>query len=73
MVAADNPAVPIDRRIPAYVTFDLRLAWRPSKRLELSVTGQNLAGTHREFNPTFVTTQQTEVGPAIFGKLTLRF
>lgn len=70
---ADNPAVPIDRRIPAYVTFDLRLAWRPSKRLELSVTGQNLAGTHREFNPTFVTTQQTEVGPAVFGKLTLRF
>ena len=31
-----------DQPIPPYWEFDLRLAWRPSPDLELSVVGQNL-------------------------------
>jgi iron complex outermembrane receptor protein len=57
--------------IPSYVTFDLRLAWRPTRRLELALVGQNLAGSHREFNPVY--TQPTEVSRSIFGKLTWKF
>ncbi len=59
--------------IPSYVTFDLRLAWRPTKALELALVGQNLAGSHREFNPTFISTAITEVGRSVYGKLTWRF
>ncbi|HEU5070316.1 MAG TPA: TonB-dependent receptor [Verrucomicrobiae bacterium] len=71
---AEMPGLtPEARRIPAYVTFDVRVAWRPSEHVELSVGGQNLAGFHREFIPTYVSTQRTEVGPGIFGKITLRF
>jgi iron complex outermembrane receptor protein len=71
---ADMPGLtPAERRIPAYVTFDVRLAWRPAEHVELSVGGQNLAGFHPEFIPTYVSTQRTEVGPSVFGKITLRF
>jgi iron complex outermembrane receptor protein len=65
--------VRVDVDIPSYVTFDVRLAWRPVKQLELTLVGQNLAGSHREFNPTFVSTQATEVSRSIYGKLTWRF
>ena len=60
-------------RIPGYATFDLRLAWRPLKNLELSVVGQNLGGSHREFNPTFSSSQFTEVSRSVYGKVTWRF
>lgn len=76
-VAGPGSAIPglaaSDRQIPSYVTFDLRLTWRPLENVELSLVGQNLAGSHREFIPTFFSTQQTEVSPSIFGKLTVRF
>lgn len=32
--------------IPAYLTMDMRLAWRPRKHLELAVVGQNLLQPH---------------------------
>ena len=36
--------------IKAYVTLDLRLAWRPYKDIELSLVGQNLlAQKHLEY------------------------
>ncbi len=38
------------RRIPAYTSLDFRLAWSPSKDLELSLVGQNLLdSSHQEF------------------------
>jgi iron complex outermembrane recepter protein len=69
------PALPSpSTTVPSYVTLDLRLAWRPIKDLELAVVGQNLVGSpHREFNPTFVSTQYTEVGRSVYGKITWRF
>lgn len=62
-----------DPQIPSYATLDLRLAWRPTQGLELALVGQSLAGSHREFNPTFISTQVTEVSPSVYGKLTWRF
>ena len=59
--------------IPSYFTFDARLAWRPTKGLELALIGQNLAGRHREFVPTVLSTQFTEVGPSVYAKLTWMF
>jgi iron complex outermembrane receptor protein len=39
-------------RVPAYTAVDLRLGWRPTPRLELSLQGRNLGGGHVEFgNP----------------------
>ena len=57
--------------IPGYVTFDLRLAWHPVRQLELALVGQNLAGSHREFNPLY--TAPTEVRPSVYGKITWKF
>lgn len=62
-----------DELIPSYVTVDVRLAWHPTRDLELALVGQNLAGSHREFNPTFISTQVTEVSPSVYFKLTWRF
>lgn len=59
--------------IPGYVTFDVRLAWRPVRNFEISVVGQNLAGSHREFNPTFMSSQYTEITPSAYVKLTFKF
>jgi len=38
------------RRVPAYTSLDMRLAWSPSKDFELSLVGQNLLeSAHQEF------------------------
>ena len=63
----------VDQSIPSYVTVDVRIGWHPTKDLEISLVGQNLAGSHREFNPTFISTQVTEVSPSVYGKVTWRF
>jgi iron complex outermembrane receptor protein len=71
---APQPGVPADSgTIPSYVTFDLRLAWRPKSSVEFSLVGQNLAGPHLEFAPTFVSTQRIEVPRSVFVQLSLRF
>jgi iron complex outermembrane receptor protein len=59
--------------IDEYATCDLRLAWRPVAKIELSLVGQNLLdGGHVEFvQETF--TLPTEVGRAVYGKLTYKF
>lgn len=60
--------------VPAYITLDVRLAWRPSPKWELAVVGQNLLDDrHPEFYPTTIGTQRTEVERSVYGKVTLRF
>jgi iron complex outermembrane receptor protein len=57
--------------VPSYVAVDARLSWRPRADLELSVTGQNLAGpAHGEF--TSVTTRAS-FGRVVFVKVVSRF
>lgn len=62
--------------IPAYVQLDLRLAWRPSRNLELALTGQNLLDQrHSEFLPGAFGTlgQPREIQRGVYGKVTWRF
>lgn len=60
--------------INSYVALDVRVAWRPTKKLELAIVGQNLGSSHHaEFSPTFISTQQTEVRASGYGKVTWHF
>ncbi|NQU07062.1 MAG: TonB-dependent receptor, partial [Candidatus Abyssubacteria bacterium] len=59
--------------ISSYIRADLRLAWRPTENLELSVVGQNVfEGHQKEFEPTLFT-PATEPERSVYGKITLRF
>ncbi|MDB6038195.1 MAG: ligand-gated TonB-dependent outer rane channel [Verrucomicrobiales bacterium] len=62
-----------NRGVPSYVVGDVRLGWRPNKNWEFSITGQNLAGTHKEFAPSYIQTQTTKVETSVFAKVTYRF
>jgi len=44
-----NALNPIFNPIDDYTVFDARLAWKPLKTVEMSVTGRNLGGEHQEF------------------------
>lgn len=60
--------------IPSYFTFDARLAWRASDSLEISIVGQNLVDSpHREFNPTFISAQATQIPRSVFGQIVWKF
>jgi iron complex outermembrane receptor protein len=59
--------------VGAYVTADLRLSYRPTENLELSLNGQNLfQSEHLEQLPTFGTTG-AEVPRGFYGKITWHF
>lgn len=61
-------------RVDSYVGLDVRLSWRPTPNLELSVVGLNLLDNqHPEFAPTSIRTQRTEVERSVYGKFTWRF
>ncbi|WP_198320863.1 TonB-dependent receptor plug domain-containing protein [Azohydromonas aeria] len=56
--------------VPSYVALDLRLGWRPSPGVEVSLSLQNvLDGGHGEFGPVAT---RTEIGRAAFVRLVLR-
>jgi iron complex outermembrane receptor protein len=60
--------------VPDYIRFDLRIAWRPTSRLEASLVGQNLLQRrHGEFGSSSLLTTATEVERAVYGKVTWRF
>lgn len=64
----------LDQKIPGYLTMDARLAWKPSKRLEVSVVGQNLfQPRHQEYANDIVWSSATEVPRGVYGKLTWKF
>ena len=57
--------------LPAYTELDLRLAWQPCPKLELSIIGQNLLhAQHAEFGPP---TLRQEIERGVFGKVVWRF
>jgi iron complex outermembrane receptor protein len=59
--------------VPAYVTMDARLAWRPRKHLELALVGQNLLQPrHVEYSGIGMVFQ-TEVERSVYGTATWRF
>ena len=60
--------------VPAYTTLDLRLAWRPTNHLELSLVGCNLLDpSHLEYRELYLDTAVTEVERSVYGKLTWTF
>lgn len=60
--------------VPAYVTADVRLGWRPRPDLELSVVGQNLFDSpHQEFGSSLINYDPSAISRAVFGKLTWSF
>lgn len=59
--------------VDAYIRFDTRIGWRPTKYLELSLVGQNLFDDqHKEFSQSLYSVP-SEVGRSIYGRASLRF
>jgi iron complex outermembrane recepter protein len=60
-----------DPRVPAYTAVDLRLGWKPTADLELSISGDNLFGSgHAEFGDRAT---RSEVGRSVFFRLVGRY
>lgn len=61
-------------RVDAYTELDARLAWKPTKGVELSVTGQNLLHeSHAEFAESLLWVAPTEVERSVHAQATLAF
>ncbi len=61
------------QRTPAYDELDLRLGWRPTTQLELSVAGQNLLrDRHTEFQGSSTSPRQY-IERSVYGKVTWRY
>lgn len=59
--------------VRSYVALDLRLAYRPSERLELALVGQNLTDNRHPEQVAATLTKVSEVPRSFYGKLTFRF
>ena len=60
-----------NQSVPAYAELDVRLAWRPSPRLEFSIVGQNLLHDHHtEFG---APAARQEIERGVYGKVLWRF
>jgi len=60
------------RNIPSYTRLDLRLGWKPTKKVELSLVGQNLFDeTHPELSEGIERDSETE--RSFYAKATFRF
>ena len=58
--------------VPSYYELDARLAWHPTKNLEISIVGQNLLqGEHPEYG--FPDPTQVEIGRSVYGKIAWHF
>jgi iron complex outermembrane receptor protein len=66
----NNAATP--GTVPSYFELDARLAWHPTKNLELSIVGQNLLHDHHpEYG--FPGSTRVEIGRSVYGKVAWRF
>ncbi len=60
--------------VPAYWEFDLRLAWRPQPKLELSIVGQNLLhASHEEGHQDAYGVTRLEVERGVYGLIRVSF
>jgi len=60
-----------NQQVPAYGELDLRLAWQPAARLELSVVGQNLL--HRNHTEFGAPTSRHEIERGVYGRIEWHF
>jgi iron complex outermembrane receptor protein len=61
------------RAVPAYVTADIRLSWRPTVDLELSLVGQNLLDANHPEQASTIGAPTLEVPRGFHGRITWRF
>jgi iron complex outermembrane receptor protein len=59
--------------VAAYATADVRLSWRPTANLELSLVGRNLLDDRHPEQANILGSPTAEVPRGFFGKVTLRF
>jgi iron complex outermembrane receptor protein len=60
--------------VPSYVTADVRLAWRPTKSLEISIVGKDLLqARHTEFTSSLFRTQAAAIERSVFGRITWHY
>ncbi len=59
--------------VPAYVTADLRLSYRPTANLELSIVGQNLLADRHPEQASQLGVPTTQVPRGFYGRITWRF
>ncbi len=58
--------------IPAYTAVDARIGWKPDRRVEFSVTGQNLnIRRHVEFRGWWIPFEETYVPRSVYGTVTV--
>ncbi len=58
----------------SYTSLNARLAWRPTRNLELSIVGQNLLDIkHVEMSPDFLGTVEAQIERSVYGKVVWRF
>lgn len=73
-ITAGLPIPGYGTAIPAYLSLDARLGWRPHPQLELSLVGQNLLdGSHPEFFQESFQGAMSEVPRGYYLKLNWRF
>ncbi|MBX3324283.1 MAG: TonB-dependent receptor [Nitrospira sp.] len=61
-------------QVPSYTNLDLRLGWKPTESIELSLVGHNLlAQQHLEYMPQLLNTQPVQIQRGMYGKVTWRF
>jgi iron complex outermembrane recepter protein len=61
-------------QVPAYNSLDLRVGWRPSPQLELSLVGQNLLQrSHYEFASQFIRLTRAEIERGAYLKVVWKF
>jgi iron complex outermembrane receptor protein len=66
-----SPQITPGTRIPAYAELDVRLAWRATERVELSVVGQNLLHAHHAELGTVAL--GGEIERSVYGRVALRY
>jgi len=63
---------PVEGTVPSYFELDARLAWQVTKRLELSIVGQNLLHEyHAEYG--FPSSTREEIARGVYGKVAWQF
>jgi iron complex outermembrane receptor protein len=60
-----------NQQVPGYSELDVRVGWRPTPELDLSVVGQNLLhDRHPEFG---TSTTRKEIERGVYGKMAWRY
>lgn len=62
-----------DQGVPAYVTADVRLAWKATKNIELAIVGQNLVDNIHLEGAAGTGSTAYYIPRSVYGKLTFKF